>query len=190
VLLATPDYRVRGVPLDHGGIPSVAYALQETLHVAIHKDALDAAGYRPGPWLTRFKERVRRGAPGKSALAVPLAGGGEKWLSLEELEATIAHTERGMKIVYVTDATPSAENLEKIVELAAEAHLLAIEATFADQDKDRAQQRNHLTARLAGELARRAGVARLLVFHHSPRYQEQPQRLAEEAQRAFRGEPP
>lgn len=188
VLLATPDYQVRAVPLEHGGILSLAYALEETLHVAIHKDALEAAGYRPGPWLTRFKALVRRGAPGESLQAIPLVGGGEKIVPLGELTAAIAHVERGMKIVYVTDASPTGENLERIVKLAAEAHLLAIEATFADQDFGRARARNHLTARLAGECGRRAGAARLLVFHHSPRYQDEPLRLAEEASRAFRGE--
>ncbi|MBE0599269.1 MAG: ribonuclease Z [Desulfuromonadales bacterium] len=190
-MLATPDFRVRAVSLEHGDIPSLAYALEETLHVAIHKDALAAFGYRPGPWLTRFKELVRRPASSEQPVRVPLVGGGEACRPLGELVATIAHLERGMKIVYVTDASPSEENAEKIVALAADAHLLAIEATFADQDLDRARTRNHLTARLAGELARRAGAARLLVFHHSPRYQDQPQRLGEEALQAFQatGEP-
>jgi ribonuclease Z len=100
----------------------------------------------------------------------------------------IAHIERGMKICYVTDAAPTAENMEKIVALAADSHLLAIEATFAHRDLERARQRNHLTARLAGRLARKAGAARLLVFHHSPRYQEHPELLAAEAQAAFAGE--
>ena len=67
-------------------------------------------------------------------------------------------------------------------------HLLAIEATFAHSDLSRARERNHLSARMAGALARQAGAARLLVFHHSPRYQNEPQRLAEEAAQAFTGD--
>jgi ribonuclease Z len=185
-LLLDGDHRqVRALALDHGGIASLAFALQEPLHVAIHKDALAACGYRPGPWLTRFKDLLRQGGPGGTKLTVPLVGGGESVLSLAELRQKIAHTERGMKIVYVTDAAPSVANLEKIVLFAKEAHLLAIEAVFPHAELARAEERNHLTARLAGEIARRAGAARLLTFHHSPRYQDRPELLAAEAEAAF-----
>jgi ribonuclease Z len=186
VLLDTPDYVVRAVPLDHGDILSLAFVLEETLHVAIHKDALDARGFSPGPWLTELKKLLRRGAPDHTPVRVP-AGGTEELHALGELTAAIAHTERGMKLAYVTDAAPTVENCERIVSLAGDAHLLAIEATFAHRELERARQRGHLTAHLAGELARRAGAARLLVFHHSPRYLEEPEALAEEAQRAFLG---
>ena len=180
--------RVRAVPLDHGDIPSLAFVLEEPLHVAIHKEALVAAGFLPGPWLTRFKDLLRQGAPATTCCRVPLAGGGERRLPIGELRHGIAHTERGMKIAYVTDAAPSPANLERIAALAADAHLLVIEATFAHAELARAQERNHLTALLAGSLARRARAARLLVFHHSPRYLEQPSLLAEEARGAFAGE--
>jgi ribonuclease Z len=188
LLRQTDYYRVRAVPLDHGDIVSLAFILEEPLHVAIHKDALERHGYRPGPWLTRFKDRVRLALPPDTPVSVPLESSGEIGVSLSELMRQIAHIERGMKICYVTDAAPTAENMKKIVALAADSHLLAIEATFAHRDLERARQRNHLTARLAGRLARKAGAARLLVFHHSPRYQEHPELLAAEAQAAFAGE--
>lgn len=186
LLLANDHLEVRALALDHGGITSLAFALQEPLHVAIHKDALDGCGYRPGPWLTRFKDSVRRGETA-IPVRVPLTGGGEKDVDTGVLQEQIAHTERGMKVVYVTDATPHAANLEKIAAFAAGAHLLAIEAVFAHAELDRAFRRNHLTARLAGELARKAGAARLLTFHHSPRYQDRPGLLAAEAAAAFGG---
>jgi ribonuclease Z len=188
LLRETDYYRIRAVPLDHGGIVSLAFALEEPLHVAIHKDALERLGYRPGPWLTRFKDLVRQGASEQTRLPVPLQQGGELLLSLGLLAAQIAHLERGMKVCYVTDAAPTQENQEAIVTLAADSHLLAIEATFADTDAERARTRNHLTARLAGELGRRAQAARLLVFHHSPRYQDRPELLRNEAEAAFREE--
>jgi ribonuclease Z len=88
----------------------------------------------------------------------------------------------------VTDAAPTEKNMEKIAALGADSHLMVIEATFAHRDLERAMQRNHLTARLAGQIARKARAARLLVFHHSPRYQENPELLADEAREAFAGE--
>jgi ribonuclease Z len=187
LLHTTGHWQVRAVPLDHGGIVSLAFCLQEPLHIAIHKDALERRGYRPGPWLTRLKDLLRQDAPGSTPFAVPLENGQEVELSLAELAADITHSERGMKLVYVTDAAPAPANLERIAELAADAHLLAIEAPFSHDDLARARERNHLTARIAGEIGRQARVGRLLLFHHSPRYLETPERLAAEAQAAFRG---
>lgn len=188
LLLADAHLQVRAVALDHGGIVSLAFALEEALHVAIHKDALERHGYLPGSWLAGFKELLRREAPATTLVSVPLIRGETADIPLAELCTAIAHTERGMKIVYVTDAAPSADNLERIALLARDAHLLAIEAVFPHAELSRARERNHLTAYLSGTLARRAGVLRLLTFHHSPRYQDRPELLASEAAAAFAGE--
>ncbi len=182
-LHATPHYRVSPLALDHGGIPSLAFALEETLHVAIHKDALEREGYLPGPWLTAFKDRLRTESSQKNIL-VPLARGGTTEVSLNTLAERIAHREAGMKLVYVTDASPSAANCDAIIHLARKAHLLVIEAPFLHADLSRAQSRNHLTARLAGQIAKEAQVQRLLVFHHSPRYGRDDGRLSQEARSA------
>lgn len=189
MLLANDHLQVRALALDHGGITSLGFVLQEPLHVAIHKDALEARGYRPGPWLTRFKDLLRQGVEGTTELTVPLADGGDCLRSLSLLQQQIAHTEPGMKIAYITDVAPGERNLERIVRFADRAHLLMIEAVFSHAELERARQRNHLTARLAGDLARRAKAARLLTFHHSPRYQDRPELLAEEAAAAFQAAP-
>jgi len=187
LLLASDHLQVRALALDHGGIVSLAFALQEPLHVAIHKDALEQHGYRQGAWLIGFKDLLRSDAAADTLLDVPLVGGGAVQLGLAELQTQIAHTERGMKIVYVTDVAPTVANQEKIAVFARDAHLLAIEAVFPHDELPRALERNHLTAQIAGDLGRRAGAARLLTFHHSPRYQDQPELLAAEAAKAFGG---
>lgn len=180
-------YGVRAVPLDHGGIASLAFVLEEPLHVAIHKDALERHGYCPGPWLSRLKDLLRTEGGETATIGVPLEDGGTLPLPAAEAARRVAHTERGMKVAYVTDAAPSPENQERIRTLASGAHLLAIEAVFAEEERERARLRSHLTAALAGTLARQARCARLLVFHHSPRYQDDPKRLQREAQWAFSG---
>jgi ribonuclease Z len=187
LIYETPYCRVRTAALDHGNIPSLAFVLEEPLHVAIHRDALDRCGYLPGPWLTKLKDCLFRNAVPETTLEVPMASGKNVFLPLSRLVAEIAAIESGMKICYVTDVSPSPGNLETIRILAHRSHLLVIEAVFAHREFDRALQRNHLTARLAGRLARQAEVGRLQVFHHSPRYQHDPRKLAEEAQAAFCG---
>lgn len=186
VIHETRHYLVSCTALAHGDILSMGYALQEKIHVAIHGDALDEQGYRPGPWLTHFKDLVRGQAPDETALDVPLSNGGSKSCTLGALKKDIAHCETGMKVVYVTDASPTQANMDQIAALAVDAHLLIIEAVFAQEDWRLACERNHLTAQAAGNVARRARVRKLLLFHHSPRYQHQPQRLHDEAMAAFR----
>jgi ribonuclease Z len=188
LLYETPFCSVRAARLDHGDIHSLAFTLEEPLHIAIHRDALERRGFLAGPWLAHFKDLVLQKTSGKTMLTAPLAAGGTEEVSLAELVEEIASTERGMKVCYVTDASPTAANLRKITDLARAAHLLVIEAVFVHRDLPRARLRNHLTARIAGRLGRLAGAARLRVFHHSPRYQDRPELLAAEAQEAFSGE--
>jgi ribonuclease Z len=187
VLHTTPAWRVRAVPLAHGDISSLAFLLEEPLHVAIHGDALAREGLNPGPWLAQLKDLMRKGNAEKECMQVPQAAGGSREWTVGALARRIAHTEPGMKLAYVTDVSPNDDNARRIVGLARDAHLLAIEATFAEADHQLAVERHHLTARLAGELGRRAGVGRLTVFHHSPRYQREPERLRREAEAAFAG---
>ncbi len=188
MLYETPYCSVRAARLEHGDIHSLAFVLEEPLHIAIYRDALERRGFLAGPWLAHFKDLLLQKMPGKTLLSVPLVAGGTEELPLGELVEEIAGTERGMKVCYVTDASPTAANLDKIVALAHAAHLLVIEAVFVHQELPRAQLRNHLTARIAGRLGRLAGATRLRTFHHSPRYLDRPQLLAAEAQEAFSGE--
>ena len=188
ILHETPWYRVRATRLTHGDIVSLAFSLEEPLHIAIHKDALERHGYMPGSWLAGFKDLILRKAAADTDVTVPMSTGGTCSVSLGALRETIASTEDGMKVVYVTDCSPLFRNFRRILQLAKNAHILNIEAMFAHHDLDRARQRNHLTAWQAGRLAYLARVARLQVFHHSPRYQRSPADLEREARAAFAGD--
>jgi ribonuclease Z len=93
----------------------------------------------------------------------------------------------GQKIAYVVDVLFSPANAARIVRLAHRADVLYCEAPFLDADLDQASKRYHLTARQAGALARAADVARLHVFHFSPRYEGRYGEIVAEAQAEFAG---
>lgn len=59
--------------------------------------------------------------------------------------------------------------------------LLYHEATFAEQDLPRAKETFHSTARQAAEIARMAGVKRLIIGHYSARYEDTEPLLQEAA---------
>jgi ribonuclease Z len=72
----------------------------------------------------------------------------------------------GRKLVITGDTAPT----DGIVEAAWEADVLVTEATFSDEELDRAQETKHQTATQAAKTARRANVGLLALTHLSSRY--------------------
>jgi ribonuclease Z len=187
VLLAEPGFRVRAAFLEHG-IPVLAFALEERAGINIRRDQVVGLGLSVGPWLRTFKDAIVRGEPDNTEIGVVWADSlrdRPSTLPLGPLKRQIMKIASGRKLAYVVDAAFNDRNADAIVDLAFHADVLFIEATFLDADAERARARNHLTARQAGLLARRAKVGQLRTFHYSPRYQGRGACLELEAQSAF-----
>ena len=180
LLLDEEEFRVEGTVLDHG-IPCLAFAFEEKLRVNVWREALRRLGLPVGPWLREAKRAVRQGAPDNSQVCIRdgLA------ISLGDLKQYALRTARGQKIAYVVDLAYDEQNVEKVIALARDADQLFIEAPFLDVDANIAAERWHLTARQAGDIAKRAGVRRLFPFHFSARYRDRAEELTREAQEAF-----
>src|SRR5207253_4567752 len=81
-------------------------------------------------------------------------------------EEVVGPARAGRKLVLTGDTAPS----EEIVEAAWGADVLVTEATFSDDESERAVETLHQTAAQAAELARRAEVGLLALTHLSNRY--------------------
>lgn len=178
VLLDEAGFRVRAVKLDHH-TPVLAYAYEPEKEIKVRKDRLLACGLAPGPWLGELKQRLLEG--NEEAL-IQLPDGSET--SAGALGSDLVLVSAGKRLVYATDLADTADNRERLVTLAQQAHTLFCEAAFLEEDAEHAARNGHLTTRACAEIATAAGVARLVPFHFSRRYADKPGQIYDELRAA------
>jgi ribonuclease Z len=189
IIEENPHFKVESVELDHR-IPSLAFSLKERFHINVNKDSLVKEGYAVGPWLRKLKGYIWEGQPDGFVVTVPHGGGDQiafHKVALGDLKRKFISITPGQKVAYVADCCYIRDNVDRIVQLAQGADVLFCEAAFLERDSEKAMNKGHLTARQTGLIAREAGVKLLEVFHFSPRYDECPDSLIQEAQEAFQG---
>ena len=189
VLLEEEGFRVRTALFDHR-TPCLGFAIEEKTHVNVWKNRLLDMGLQTGPWLKDMKRAVLEGRPDEERVRAWWKDFGvvrEREVALGELKARALDLVPGQKICYVTDVAFHEDNFRRIVELARGADLLFIEAVFLDAESRHARDKQHLTARQAGTIARAAGARNLVPFHFSPRYMGREAEVLSELQAAFDG---
>jgi ribonuclease Z len=189
LLLDEPGFTVSTVILDHM-LPSLAFCFEEKVHLNINQVRLPELGLAPGPWLRELKEWIWEGRDERETFSLRYESEGQevcRSFPLGELKRKLVSLSRGEKIAYVADAVYNTANAQKILQLASGADYFFCEAAFMDKEREQARKTYHLTAKQAGELAKRAGVRRFVPFHFSPRYHDNPEQIEQEAQTAFRG---
>ena len=165
-MLKRDGYQICVFGVDHG-VPAVGYALVEDARPGRFDDAkADELGVPFGP----ERGMLQRGEP------VTLAGG--RVVRPEEL---VGEQRPGRTLVYTGDTRPA----EAVPMLFHGADLLIHEATFGEDERERALDTGHSTASEAAAVARDAGVSLLALTHVSPRYL--PSDLLGEAQEVFPG---
>ncbi|MCA9455212.1 MAG: ribonuclease Z [Nitrospiraceae bacterium] len=189
-VLREPALLVKAVALNHR-IPSLAFSLEEPFHINIKKARLHEAGLPVGSWLKEVKQLILDGAPDSHIFSATLYvehQKEERVFNVGTMKREFTTITKGQKIAYVVDCRYDTDNEQRIIQLCQGATTLFCEAPFLEADRDKAANRYHLTARQAGILGRKAGVEQLVVFHFSPRYTGQGDKLHQEAMEAFHGQ--
>jgi ribonuclease Z len=144
--LERDGYRIAAYATDHG-VTGLGYALVEDARPgAFDPERARELGVTPGPDFGRLQE-------GETVNGV-------------RPEQVMGEARRGRRVVIAGDTAPT--EMTRLV--AYEADLLVHEATFLEEEADRAAETRHSTARQAAELAAAAGVGMLALTHISPRY--------------------
>lgn len=153
-------YRIRGTPVDHT-LFCLAYALIEKERPGkFDKGKAGRLGVPEGPLFGR----LQRGEE------VTLPNG-----SVVKPKDVLGPPRKGRRVVYAVDTRPC----DGVVSLAQEADVLVHEGVFGEELREEANLRGHSTVAQAAEVARRAGVGRLVLTHISPRYKDVRGLLAE-----------
>ena len=160
-------YLIHTFSLDHRGPPSIGYVIAEEERRGRFNPELAAAmGIPEGPlW-----GRIHRGE------SVTLDDG-----RVIEPSVLVGETRPGRRVVITGDTRPCAATI-----MAAEnADLLVHESTFGDEEAARAVETGHSTASEAAQVAKMAGVRKLILTHVSARYARDASELEREARSVF-----
>jgi ribonuclease Z len=162
--IARDGYRIEPFAVAHGA-GAIGYALREDGRPGrFEAEAADALGIPDGP----ARGALQRGE------AVTLDSG-----RVVRPEEVVGAPRRGRTIVVTGDTAPA----RSVVEAATGADVLVHEATFMEDERARARETFHSTAKQAAEIARDAGVRLLALTHLSTRYF--PREIRDEARAVF-----
>jgi ribonuclease Z len=163
--LGRKGYDIEVIAVDHGR-GAIGYALREHTRLGrFDPEKAKALGIPEGPLWGRVHKGETVEVGGRSVKPAELVG----------------PPRPGRVVVISGDTRPC----QGVVEAAHDADLLVHEATFGEEEKDRAKETLHSTAVEAAQVALAAKVRQLVLTHLSARYSAAPEVLLKEAKEVF-----
>jgi ribonuclease Z len=163
-ILETEDCKIEAWQVHHD-CPALAYTFTIKEKRRLDKEALKKSKLPNIPLL------------GQLAQGKDIVYQGKKYYAKE-----YTYTEPGRKIAIILDTG----NHPDLPRIAQDADLLITEASFAEAEKEKANEYHHLTSSQAAQIAKQAQAKALMLTHISPRYEHQPERLIKEAKKIFK----
>jgi ribonuclease Z len=160
-------YDIRAFPTEHGGGPSIGYVLKEQMRRGrFDVEKARALGIPEGPLWGKLTKGESVGlSDGRTVGPADLVG----------------PSRPGRLVAFTGDTRPCAAT----VDAALGADLLIHEATFGEEERDRARDTGHATAKEAAQVALAAKAKRLVLSHVSARYSMSADELVREAREVF-----
>lgn len=158
------DFSIRAFPVHHRSPDCLGYLFEEKSRRPFLPEKAEALGIPQGPW--------RRDLVAGQSVTLPDG-------RVIEPKMVLGDVRHGTRLAYVGDVG----DISNLVEVVRDVDALVIEATYLEEERDMAQAFAHLTAKSAAELAKKAGVKRLILNHVSRRYRDKD--IVQEAQSVF-----
>jgi ribonuclease Z len=159
-------YEIHAFATEHGG-GSIGYALKEhERRGRFDVDKAKAMGIPEGPLWGKLSKGETVGLPDGRTVGP---------------EGLVGPARPGRLVAFTGDTRPCAS----VVDAVQGADLLIHEATFGEEEKDRAKETGHSTAKEAAQVALAAQAKRLVLCHLSARYSVTADELVTEAKEVF-----
>jgi ribonuclease Z len=148
----------------HHNITNISYSIYEKKKPRFLREKAIELGVKPGPDFGKLH----------NGYSIEVDG------NIINPEQVLGSPRSGSKLVYSGDTVPC----EEMIQLAKNATLLIHEATYKDEDIDKAINNAHSTASQAARISKESNVSKLILTHISTRYNNIDD-LKEEASKVF-----
>lgn len=160
----TKDFYLESKKMTHR-IPCNAYSFIKKGQIRIDKKKLKKLKLPSDPLLQKLKQ-------GKS-----IVYRGKRYLA-----KNLTFKEKDKKVSVVLDTLMS----EGIISFVKNSNLLICDANFGAELEDKAKEHKHLTARQAGEIAKKSNSKKLILTHISQRYDKNQKKILDDAKKVFK----
>jgi ribonuclease Z len=158
------DFYLESKKMVHG-IPCNAYVFVKKGQIRIDKKKLKKSKLPSGPLLQKIKQGKNITYKGKKYLA-----------------KNLTFSEGNKKISFVFDTSIN----KNIVPFVKDSNILICESSFDSGLENRAKEYKHLTAKQAGEIAKKSKSKKLILTHISQRYDKNPKKILNDAKKVFK----
>lgn len=163
-IIEEKDFYIEALDMHHN-VPCLAYSFVEKEKRRINKEKLKQLKIPPSPLLKKLQQGEDVEHAGKRIKA-----------------SDLTYLQQGKRITFILDTAVN----ENMLKIARDADLLICESTYSSKEKEKAEEYKHMTAEQAAQVAKDAGVKKLILLHISQRYEGKEKILLKEAKKIFK----